>query len=1181
MPDATSPAPTAGPRKRRHWPRVLGWVIGLIILLLIALYFVVTSSEFLKKHVLPRLSKSLDANVTASSITLHPFSQVIFRDLKVQSTNKAPLLTAAEVRVKYSLLDILGGNIRIDEAVVTSPVFQLVQNPDGTSNLDPLTKAVKTRAKQNTNASASPSKPIQVDVRKLILSDATIRRIQNHKAGTGDLVEFTNLELTLAGLKNDGRGKIEFSCVMRDENNPPAPAMYGLLRAKLDGRFDFTLASNLQPASVLGDAHMKIAHAAGSFSDFANLDGALHGDVSATEFKRVTLNFEKEGSTLGELHATGPYNATKGEGQLNVELLSVDKQVLNLFGARYGIDFGSTTISSSNTLQVANAGAIISAAGQLRASKFQLSRTNESTPPIELRADYNLSIDKDAKTALLRNLDVVGAQNGRALLRGELTSPMTVSWGKTTNEVGDSSLNLAIIRLKIAEWKAFLGNLASSGTLDLNLKLLSQQGGTELTFDTTNRLENLTTQIDGQPINDATVLFNARGKAADLKQFDLRDYTVQLVQSNQTALLLSGSGIYDRTNSSADLQVTVEASAPRLLQLLNRDGFIASSGTAELRGHITQSPEAQTVVGNLNLARLTGKFGKNEFHNFGATMTLDVEKTPSQIAYHKVIGNLTGGRNSGGDFEFSGTNSLGNKPSQLNLTFSDFNQDGLRPFLEPLFADRHLTSVSMNGSASAQIRPNGRTEVQADVAVSNLVVSDPVQQVRSAPLAARVKVDAAMARQIADLRKVEIALTPTERAKNEFQLQGRIDLSRSNYLSGDLKMAADSLDLTSYYDLFDETNKAPAKPGNARKPPPVAGEPQQERSTNHLPFANFTLTANVKDFYLREVVASNFQANVKLDGSHVLLKPFQMTMGGSLVAATADVDMSEPGWKYALTVNGTNVPYAPLWNTFNPQRKGEVGGTVTAFGNINGVGTTGEDLQKSLAGDLHIGTTNLNLSVANIRSTMLRDVVEIVSHVRELIENPPSALGLAGDVPAGRLSGDFAEDLNKSPIDVIAVEATAGAGRINLHKVIVRNEVFEASVTNGDITLAPALTNSAINFPVHIAVKTAMAQQNSFFHLAKVQTNGSYVALPDFFAETGTIGAPKKNINEVTLAKSTVQEVTNNIGTGASNILVQPLLDLQNLLKGATNLNPATNQPATNQVTTNTLNNRTFRPTSK
>ncbi|HLX68787.1 MAG TPA: AsmA family protein, partial [Verrucomicrobiae bacterium] len=722
MPEASSAAPKAGPRKRHSWLRALGWLFGIAIVLLVALYFLFTSSSFLKKHVLPRVSKSLNAKVTASSVSLHPFSQVVLRDVKVQTTNQAPLLTATEVRIKYHLLDVLGGNIRIDEAVLTSPIFQLVQNPDGSSNLDPLTRAAKTR--QKANAASKSSKAIQVDIRKLILSDATLRKIQNHKVGTRDLVELTNVDLTLTGVKNDGSGKLQFSSVMHDENNPPAPAMYGLLRAKIDGSFDFTLGSNLQPTSVLGDAHLKISQAAGSFSDFANLEGTLHGDVSATEFKSVTLNFEKEGFRIGELRATGPYNASKAEGSLNVELLSVDKQVLNLFGARFGIDFGSTTMTSTNTLEVSNAGASVTAAGQLRASKFQLGRTNESTPPIDLRADYNLSVDKAARTALLRNLNVAGAQNGRPLLRGELTSPMTLAWGNTTNAVGDSSLNLTLTKLNIAEWKAFAGNLASAGTLDMNMKLLSQEGGTRLTFDTTNRLDGLTADIGAQHITDATVLFKARGRATDLRLFDLREYNLQLIQSNQPALVLSGSGTYDRTDSTADLQVTLEASLPRALHLLSYPDISASAGTAELEGRVMRAQQTQTVTGNLNVTKFTGKLGASEFRNFGATMDLDVEKTPTQVDFHKVTGSLSGGRNSGGDFEFSGFYNLSNKPSQLAMTFSNFNQDGLRPLLEPLFANKRLVSVSMNGNSSVQINPKGSSVIRADMQVSNLVVDE-------------------------------------------------------------------------------------------------------------------------------------------------------------------------------------------------------------------------------------------------------------------------------------------------------------------------------------------------------------------------------------------------------------------------------------------------------------------------
>src|SRR5205085_1758565 len=118
---------------------------------------------------------------------------------------------------------------------------------------------------------------------------------------------------------------------------------------------------------------------------------------------------------------------------------------------------------------------------------------------------------------------------------------------------------------------------------------------------------------------------------------------------------------------------------------------------------------------------------------------------------------------------------------------------------------------------------------------------------------------------------------------------------------------------------------------------------------------------------------------VKMDGGRVLLKPFQLTLNGSPMLATMDVDMAVPGYKYAITFNTTNVPFAPLWNTFNPTDKGKVGGTLSAHVDISGVGFDGESLQKTLKGTFEIGTTNLNLDVAKIKSPILRDFVAVVA----------------------------------------------------------------------------------------------------------------------------------------------------------------------------------------------------------
>src|SRR5438874_12817355 len=116
----TTMANTPAPKKRRRWLRALAWVFGILILLLVSAYFVGTSSGFFKGFILPRVSKALDADVTVSDAAIHPFREVILHNLKIQLAGQEPLLTAPEVHARYNLMDIIGGNIHVDEASVSS-----------------------------------------------------------------------------------------------------------------------------------------------------------------------------------------------------------------------------------------------------------------------------------------------------------------------------------------------------------------------------------------------------------------------------------------------------------------------------------------------------------------------------------------------------------------------------------------------------------------------------------------------------------------------------------------------------------------------------------------------------------------------------------------------------------------------------------------------------------------------------------------------------------------------------------------------------------------------------------------------------------------------------------------------------------------------------------------------------
>src|SRR5882724_3449248 len=122
------------PRPRRRGLKILSFIFIFLFLLLTAVYFVGTSSAFLKGVILPRVSKSLDAEITVSDATISPFKEVELHNLRVKTTGDEPLVSAPLVRARYSLIDIIRGDIKVEEVTLTTPTVTVVENPDGSSN---------------------------------------------------------------------------------------------------------------------------------------------------------------------------------------------------------------------------------------------------------------------------------------------------------------------------------------------------------------------------------------------------------------------------------------------------------------------------------------------------------------------------------------------------------------------------------------------------------------------------------------------------------------------------------------------------------------------------------------------------------------------------------------------------------------------------------------------------------------------------------------------------------------------------------------------------------------------------------------------------------------------------------------------------------------------------------------
>ncbi|MCX6887555.1 MAG: AsmA family protein [Verrucomicrobia bacterium] len=1160
--------------KGRKWLKITLWV-GLVLFVgLIVLYFTATSSAFLKAMVLPRVGSAINAKVTASDILVSPFSEVVIKDFKIETSGSSPLFAIAEVRARYSLMDIIRGNINIEEVALVSPRVAIVQNADGTSSLDAIIKSQTPASPTPAKASTSPSKPILVHLKKLTLTDGAFAMTSRHKDGGEDKVDINKLNLTVENIANGQSGKLSITADMAMAR-PPAGTNQAAqsLRAGVDGIFTLALAQDLQPTAVQGNLKLAIGEATGALSQASGMAANLVCDITPTEIKQVSLRLEKSRMNLAEVLVAGPLDLLKKEGNISVSLRSVDKALLNFVGAGFGLDFGPTTIGSTNQILIAKAGERITIGGGINLSQLQVTRTNLTTPKLDFGAQYDLTIDLAAKVADIRTLSLTGTQKGGRLMQGDLTRPMRIPWGGASNTLGDSSFKFELAGFDLADWRAFAGQAAPDGRISAKASILTQAGGDSLTFDFGSEIDNLTMVAGTNRITSAGVAVQAKGTITNLKRVNLSQYGLHLTHKGQPIMDASGALLMDLDADSMEVDLASQVFLVPIINLFPAPDVVVTSGTTSLKAHISRKKQVQEIKGNLVLQEFTGHVGSNVvFKSFGATVDTGITMDATTLQIGKLAGSISENGKTGGSFSLAGTYHLTNGTAQFKATLADFNQVGLRGFLEPSLNGKQLVSVAVNGDLSITANPQSEFTIQTGISLTNLVVKDPSGQIPASPLQAALTLDTTIKKMVTEIKQLRLTLKPTTKAKNEVSVQGKVDMSGSvvvggvtnSLITGGLSLSADALDLTEYYDLF---MGGAAKPGST-SPAPVKNAPssgvEAEMAPILTPLRNFNVDAKISRLYLHELEITNLVSTLKLDEGKIVLKPFEMRVNGAPVTAVLDMDLGIAGYKYLVSLDATAVPFAPLVNSFAPDRRDQLQGTITSTMEISGKGTTGASLEKNLSGKFDIATTNLNLQIANLRSPLMRTTINIISIIPDLIKGGGGgALGaLTGALLGGsKSSGGLSDELSQSPINTIQARGNIGGGVIRLETAMVQSPVFQAG-THGTVTLKPILTNSVLDFPLQVALRRSDAQKINFVP-AGTPTNAAYVQLPEFVTIEGTLGEPKKKINNRAILGTALQQIGSNIPGADQKTggLLQGLGGMLTGQKAATNSAPtATNQ---------------------
>lgn len=630
---SATPTPEKTAPKRR-WLKRLGLVAGVLVLLLVVAFLVVTSGAFLKGVVLPRVGTAINAKVSADTVALSPFSSLSVTGLKVETTGTEPLVTLKDFRVRYSLSDILGGKITVDELTLDSPAIHLVLNADGTSNLDPILKG-SSEPKKKSKPGATP----QLAIRNVQLKDALVHVVHKQRNGADAVYEISGFNVSLDQLVNGAKSTIKIAAALKgQQSGTNAFSLVGSLATDLTA----DLTADLLPKQASGTIKLGLSDATGSLAPAKGFQIALNTDLTPIDLRDLSLSVLRNADTLATLKVSGPFDASKLEGRLKLALNGVDRRLLGFVQELTGTDFGNASLAMNADINLADGGKQVELLGNLDGKALSVKPAGgTATPPADLNVGYNVQLKNDV--AELKGITLAPTLNGHPGGRINVT-------GRYDLKAGTGTITLQMVGLNQDLVNPFMGGtIAGRDLVSMTLggdATVQLGAGGSIGLKAGLGISNLVTRVTGTTAEDAPLRL---GLTTDLglngPVIDLRDLTVQLPSTTNAANKLTLSGKVDQTKPDAisgQLTLTSDALDFTPVYDLLAGGPAATNTPAKSPAPATNEEPDPVVlpVGDFTIA---AKIGRIHLREVTVTnLVLNTRVTPSTIVVKPLTLSLNG-----------------------------------------------------------------------------------------------------------------------------------------------------------------------------------------------------------------------------------------------------------------------------------------------------------------------------------------------------------------------------------------------------------------------------------------------------------------------------------------------------------------------------------------------------------
>lgn len=598
--------------------KILRLLIGLpiiVLIIIVGLLMYVTSDAFFQKQIVPRVNSELGGEVKVAKSKVSPLSQFQLQEVSVKSTNKTdsvPVFQMKELDVQYDALKFLTSRaLIVNKVLVDSPTIHFKKFADGSSNAD--FKATEPKEKEEKNKPESGGKTPEVSIRNVEIRNANVTIETQGEDGNWAIHKFQGFNFSIDELGNGKKGAIKMSSGILSE------AGADKLVAALDGAFNLELNQSLIPVNAGGALKLDVKETAGQMSELSGVSTTLDVALTPTSLDNLSLQILRNGSILGVVKASGPYDAEKGEADIKLVADNINKNVLNLLAVGSGGGFGNTAFSLNASYKGTGGFQKHDISGTVNGSQIQWVTSNSSTPLADLAVSFKAAVDAAASKATISALDVSVKQGVSEIIKAHLDKEVNVDYGKETPAISDAGLNASVNGLDIGTWLRGLDPASPiAGVLNSTLALVSKANGENISLNLNAGIDGLSTGDVNGPVHNASVRLTTTATVTGMKNVNADTITLAVNRPSGPLMDLNATASYAETgtiklNATSNLHDPKSTSGPEKLNL-TVDTKIAPDAISINGISLGLTPTQKVASNNVNISGTLPGSEKPDLH---------------------------------------------------------------------------------------------------------------------------------------------------------------------------------------------------------------------------------------------------------------------------------------------------------------------------------------------------------------------------------------------------------------------------------------------------------------------------------------------------------------------------------------------------------------------------------------